>query len=524
MHDKTALPRVTYSNIGVDFAPLHDFLDGEIPAFKARLGAFHPNRIGGRTDEAGARYSTVSPIDDRLAIGTFVAADEGAVDRAVAAAHKATGDWAHRDWRGRVDAVRSVATAIERRKYELGIACLLEVGKSRAEAMGEVEETIDLLRYYAGEMERNGGYSMEMARAFPREATRVVLRPFGVFGVIAPFNFPLALSAAMMTGALLGGNAVVYKPSPKASLCGTLLVECFAAGDFPPGLVNLVCGEAAGPALARHPGLDGIVFTGSHAVGMEMLRRSAARDWMRPVIAEMGGKNPTFVTATADLDVAAEGTMRSAFGLQGQKCSAGSVVHVERSVFETYLAKLVEKTADLKIGDPASREIYMGPVVDRAAGERFAAAVAQASRDGRLVYGGRRQTGGLYDRGVYVEPTIVAGLAPDHRLNREELFLPFLSLVPFDRFSDAIDHANQVGYGLTAGCYARDTLEIDNFFARAEAGVLYANRRSGATTGAWPGIQSFCGWKGSGTTGKGGLGPFYVPQFMREQSWTSMEG
>jgi 1-pyrroline-5-carboxylate dehydrogenase len=155
---------------------------------------------------------------------------------------------------------------------------------------------------------------------------------------------------------------------------------------------------------------------------------------------------------------------------------------------------------------------------------RHAQAVGQAERDGRLVHGGNRLTGGIYDHGVYVEPTIVAGLSADHPINRDELFAPVLSLLTFDNLADAIAQANGVGYGLTAGCYARDTAEIDYFFARAEAGVLYANRRSGATTGAWPGIQSFCGWKGSGTTGKGGLGPFYVPQFMREQSWTSMEG
>jgi 1-pyrroline-5-carboxylate dehydrogenase len=230
------------------------------------------------------------------------------------------------------------------------------------------------------------------------------------------------------------------------------------------------------------------------------------------------------VTATADLHVAAEGTMRSAFGLQGQKCSAGSVVHVERSVFEPYLLKLVEKTAALRVGDPALRENYMGPLIDAAAGARFSSSVAAAERDGRLIRGGRRLSGGIFDRGIYAEPTIVAGLAADHPLNRDELFLPFLSVLPFDDFAAAIATANDVGYGLTAGCYARDTNELDYFFAHAEAGVLYANRRSGATTGAWPGIQTFCGWKGSGVTGKGGLGPHYVPQFMREQSWTSMEG
>jgi 1-pyrroline-5-carboxylate dehydrogenase len=186
--------------------------------------------------------------------------------------------------------------------------------------------------------------------------------------------------------------------------------------------------------------------------------------------------------------------------------------------------RLVEKTGALKIGDPALRDVYMGPLIDAAAGARHAQAVAQAERDGRLVRGGNRLTGGVHDHGVYVEPTIVAGLPAVHPINRDELFAPVLSLLAFDSLADAIAQANGVGYGLTAGCYARDTTEIDYFFARAEAGVLYANRRSGATTGAWPGIQSFCGWKGSGTTGKGGLGPFYVPQFMREQSWTSMEG
>jgi 1-pyrroline-5-carboxylate dehydrogenase len=257
---------------------------------------------------------------------------------------------------------------------------------------------------------------------------------------------------------------------------------------------------------------------------MEMLRHAAAGPFAKPVIAEMGGKNPTFVTATADLDVAAEGTMRSAFGLQGQKCSAGSVVHVERSVFDEFLVKLVAKTAALKVGDPQARDVYMGPLIDAAAGARFDAAVAAATKDGRLLRGGRRLTGGIFGKGVYVEPTIVAGLSADHALNRDELFLPFLSVQVFDGLGEAIAQANKVGYGLTAGCYARDTAELDFFFERAEAGVLYANRRSGATTGAWPGIQSFCGWKGSGTTGKGGLGPFYLPQFMREQSRTSMEG
>lgn len=518
--EKKPLPRVTYSNIGVDFAPLHAHLDRAIPAFA--LGAFHPNRIGGRNDESGHREAIFSPIDARLELGAFVAADASSVERAVAAARKAAREWGRLPWTSRVEAIRKVAAEIERRKFDLGIACLLEVGKSRLEAMGEAEETIDLLRYYADEMAANDGYSRDMARAGTREATRLVLRPHGVFAVIAPFNFPLALSAGMMTGALLGGNTVVFKPGPRSGLTGALLTACFEA-VLPPGTVNMVCGEAAGPALAAHPGIDGIAFTGSHAVGMELLRGQAARPHMRPVNVEMGGKNPVHVTATADLDVAAEGTLRSAFGLTGQKCSACSVAYVERPVLDAFLAKLVEKAKALKIGDPRAREIFVGPAIDADAGARYAGAVAATKRDGMLAYGGTRLSGGIFDHGVYVEPAIAVGLPHAHRLNREELFVPFVSVMAVDDLAQGIALANKVEYGLTAGVYARDTAELDLFFESAEAGVLYANRRSGATTGAWPGIQTFCGWKGSGATGKGGLGPWYVPQFMREQSRTSME-
>lgn len=514
-----ALPRVTYSNIGVDFAPLHDFLDRAIPAFAP--GGLRPNRIGGRDDLAGARFSVASPIDRRSNLGDFVDADADAVARAVDAARAAQGAWGRRPWQERVAALRAVAGEIEKRKYELGIACLIEVGKSRAEAMGEVEETIDLLRYYAGEMEANAGYARDMARAFPSEVTRLTLRPHGVFAVIAPFNFPLALSAGMMTGALLGGNAVVFKPGPRSGLTGAGLIECFEA-ILPPGVVNMVCGEAAGPLLAQHGGIDGIAFTGSHAVGMELLRAQAARAHMRPVNVEMGGKNPVYVAASADLDIAAEGTMRSAFGLTGQKCSACSVAYVDRAVLPEFLAKLAAKTAALKIGDPRLREIFAGPAIDAAAGARYDVAVVEAARDGRVVAGGTRLSGGIRDFGVYLAPTIVADLPADHRLNREELFLPFVSVQAMEGLADGIARGNAVDYGLTAGVYARAPGELDYFFENAAAGVLYANRRSGATTGAWPGIQTFCGWKGSGATGKGGLGPWYVPQFMREQSHTSM--
>jgi len=518
-----ALPRVTYSNIAADFGPLHDYLDTALPAFRASLGRFWPNLVGDQPDDDGARFTTVSPIDDRIAIGEFVAASPAAVERAVRAAKVAQQGWGMVPWRERVAALRRFAEVLRARRFELGMACLYEVGKSRIEAMGEAEEAIDLVSYYCDEMEGNEGYVRAMARAFPNEATQVVLRPVGVFGVIAPFNFPLALSVGMMAGALLGGNSVIYKPSAKACLTGALIAALCDEAGLPRGLVSLLCGEGAGRFLADHPAVDGIAFTGSHAVGMEIYRKLAAGPYARPVVVEMGGKNPTYVAASADLDVAAEGVMRSAFGLQGQKCSACSVVYVDETIAQSFVEALADKTGRIKIGTPEQRDVYMGPLISADAGERFLEAVAHADHDGEIVRGGARLRGGIYAHGWYAEPTIVAGLAPDHRFNRDELFLPFLSVVRTSSLADAIAAGNAVGYGLTAGIYSRDRAEIERFLATAEAGVLYANRRSGATTGAWPGIQSFCGWKGSGVTNKGGLGPFYVPQFMREQSHTIWE-
>jgi 1-pyrroline-5-carboxylate dehydrogenase len=516
------LPRVTYSNIGVDFSPVHDKLDRDIPAFKQTLGRFHPNRIAGRADEAGRRYEVRSPIDRRLLIGSFVEASSDAVDRAVAAARAAYPRWSGAPWQERVKLLRRAADILARKKYELGIACLLEVGKSRIEAMGESEEAHDLVAYYCDEMEANNGFARDMKRAFPQEATTLQLRPVGVFGVIAPFNFPAALSIAMMTGALLGGNTVVYKPSPQASLTGVLLVEALQEAGLPAGAVNLICGEESGRALVDHPGLDGIAFTGSHQVGMEIFRKFAHGPYARPVVVEMGGKNPTYVSAKADLDLAAEGVMRSAFGLSGQKCSACSVAFVDRAVHDKFVDLLRAKTAKLKIGNPEERDVYTGPVIDVDAGVRFDSAVARATKDGTIAAGGKRLTGGLFDHGVYVAPTVVTGLPAGHPLVVDELFLPFLAVRPCDGLAAGIAEGNAVRYGLTAGVYTQDKAELELFFERAEAGVLYANRRSGATTGAWPGIQTFCGWKGSGVTNKGGLGPFYVPQFMREQSRTVM--
>jgi len=520
-----ALPRVTYSNIKEDFSGVHAHFGGVIGDVRARLlGQEHPNHIGGRDSRGGAPCEAPCPIDRRLSLGRFFAAGPAEVAAAVTAARAAWPDWRKGGWQRRIAFARKAADLLDTRKFEVAAACLLEVGKSRMEALGEVEEAIDLIRFYAAEMEANDGYGKPLARANPREETLDVMRPFGVFAVIAPFNFPVALSLGMSVCALIAGNSVVFKPSPMAGLTGRLLSDCLIEAGLPDGVFNLVCGGAeTGAALVAHPGIDGIAFTGSHGVGMAMMRGFGVGGiHAKPVLAEMGGKNPTYVGASADLDTAVSGVLRSAFGLQGQKCSAGSVVFLHEALAEDFVARLAAAAEALVVGDPTERETFMGPLISEATFDRFGKSVAAASTAGARVLGGQVLSGGLYDHGRYVRPAIVTGLPDDHALHRDELFMPFLTVGTFRDLGEAIARGNGVPYGLTAGIYTSEPAELEQFLDTAEAGVLYANRASGATTGAWPGIQTFCGWKGSGTGSKGGLGSWYLPQFMREQSHTIM--
>jgi 1-pyrroline-5-carboxylate dehydrogenase len=516
------LPRVTYSNTGEDFSGVHSHLDAIIPDAEARLlGKLRPALIGGRDRTDGRIVTACSPIDRDLILGEFPQADEAVIDAAVEAARTAYPAWRGVGWPRRVALLRAGADVLEQRKWDVSVACLIEVGKSRFEAVGEVEEAIDLIRHYCDEMERTDGFREERPGASSAERCSVVLRPYGVFGVIAPFNFPVALSVGMMSAALVAGNTVVFKPSDSAGLTGRLVVDALVDGGLPDGVLNLLQGgRKTGEALVRHLRIDGFAFTGSNAVGMTILRQAASSQAMRPVLAEMGGKNPAFVTASADLNMAAAGVARSAFGLQGQKCSAASKVYVDRQVLDSFLGTLVETAERLIIGDPRRQDVFMGPLINQASLNRFTKAAEDASNAGSMVLGGQQMAGGPFDRGPYVPPTIVTGLPADHRINRDELFLPFLSVLPFDELDGAIADANRSSFGLTAGIYTQDKDELDLFLTTIQAGVLYANRASGATTGAWPGFQTFCGWKGSGTSGKGGLGSWYVPQFMREQSHT----
>jgi 1-pyrroline-5-carboxylate dehydrogenase len=518
-----ALPRVTYSNIAGDFAPLHDWLDAALPRFrKSMLGQAWPNVVEGRQDVSGRAYEVYCPFDRDLLVSRLVCGDRKAVKSAVSAARAAFASWSEIGWKARVKILRNWAKELDRRKYDLGMAALYEVGKSRLEAIGEAEEAVDLIIWYCDEMERNQGFVRPMNRAIAKEETTCLLKPVGVFAVIAPFNFPVALPCNMLGACLIAGNTAVFKPSPQSGLTAALLLETVEAAGLPPGVLNLINGEEAGPLLVDAEGIDGIAFTGSHQTGMRIFRKMASGNHARPVICEMGGKNPAYVTAKANLDHAAEGLIRSAFGLSGEKCSACSVAYVEEPVVGELLRRLKARAEAIAIGNPEERQTFLGPLINAAAVERFHKAVKAARSKGRIVHGGEALSGGIFGKGHFVAPTLVAELPREHWINKEELFLPFLSVQACASLDEGIAWGNRNVYGLCAGLYSENPQEIDRFLARVEAGVLYVNRRTGATTGAWPGVQSFCGWKGSGIDGKGGLGPFTIPRYMREQSLTIM--
>jgi len=277
-------------------------------------------------------------------------------------------------------------------------------------------------------------------------------------------------------------------------------------------------GPEVGEAIVSSADVDGIAFTGSYKTGMGIIRQLVAQEHIKPLIADMGGKNPAYVSRTADITVAVEGVARWAFGLQGQKCSACSVVYVDRAVRDEFVDAIKTFAATLRVGDPRAREQFMGPLYNQQTVVRFTSALDEARSVGKVHFGGNRIDG---LPGNYFAPAIVE-LGKEGRLTKDELFMPFLAIRAVDDLRAGLQEGNSVNYGLAAGIYSRDQTDIDYFMAHTEAGVLYANRASGATTGAWPGSQPFCGWKGSGVTGKGGLGPHYLPQFAREQSRTVM--
>lgn len=515
----TAAPRVTYLSLGAS-PELDRGFERALDAVGFQLGIEVACAIDGEPSGSGAFDELRSPIDRRRVVARVERATPVDAARALAVAHTAFPAWRDLGWERRVAIVRAAADRIGKRRLELAAWMVHEIGKTRLEALAEVEESADLLRYYAGRMEEERGYRRPMARLAAAEATESLLLPYGAWSVVSPFNFPSALAAGMVGAALVTGNTVVLKPAELAPVSGALLARAFWEAGVPRGVLGLLFGpgETVGAALCRDPLAAGVAFTGSYAVGMEILR-SAALEWPRPVVAEMGGKNACLVTARADLAAAATAIARSAFGFGGQKCSACSRVYVERPAEAELVERLRGAAGRARVGSPLARETSIGPLIDERAVARFEAAVAETrAAGGEILAGGSVRRDGELGHGHYVEPTVVRLPDPGHRLLRDELFLPFVAVQSVADLDEGIRRANDSRFGLTAGLFSRDAREVERFLAGIEAGVVYVNRASGATTGAWPGVNPFGGWKGSGSTGPAALGPHYLLKFVREQS------
>jgi 1-pyrroline-5-carboxylate dehydrogenase len=519
--------KLTYATMFNPPPELHDHFDAALKKTRAALGKEYGMIINNKDVFADEKFEDHTPINTDVVLAVMQKGNEQHAQAALQAARKAFPKWSSMKWRDRVALLRKVADLIDERIYDIGAAMALEVGKNRMESLGDVAETADLIRYSCYQMEKNRGYIVKMGRdpLVGFKATNIsVLRPYGVWLVISPFNFPTALTGGPSGAALVSGNTLVIKPATDTPWVVRLLAECFRDAGLPDGVCNFVTGpgRTLGQALIDSPEVDGVTFTGSFDVGMKIFRDFANGKYVRPTILELGGKNPSIVTKNADLETAAIGIVRSAFGLQGQKCSANSRVYIEAPVYDELVDKLVKRTNAIAIGDPTDKNVWLGPVINKSSYQDYKNFCEELSQSGTILTGGKVLTEGELGKGYYCAPTLVADLPFDHRLWKYEMFLPITTVAKVKNFKEAMALANDVNYGLTAGFYGSKR-EANAFFQDIQAGVTYANRPQGSTTGAWPGFQPFGGWKGSGSSGKNAGGHYYVPLYMHEQIRTLIE-
>jgi 1-pyrroline-5-carboxylate dehydrogenase len=519
--------KITYVTLFADES-IHPKYESALKRFSKELGKHYPMQIEGRAVTAEKEFEHRSPIDTSIVVGNFQLGGEEHARAAIEAARRAFPEWSKTPWEARVRIMKKAADLIDERKFEIAVAITYEVGKNRTEALAEAWEAIDAIRLYARTMEENKGYAKKMGPGGPGEDCKLVSKPLGVWPIISPFNFPFMLANGMSLGALITGNTVIFKPTSEAPLTGLMLYNVFHDAGVPAGAVNYVTGPGSAfeKEFTSNPAVAGIAFTGSRDVGMRLHRKFLENQpYAKPVVMELGSKNPAIVTSNADIKKAVEGIVRGAYGYCGQKCSATSRVYVQEDIKEQFLKDLKARIQQIKLGDPRERDTFMGPLINKSALKTFADAVKQVKDDGgKLVIGGAVEKGGIFAGGFYARATVVTGLPRSHAIFKDELFVPLLAVAEFDTLKEALAEANDTPYGLTAGIFSEDRREVEMFMDEIQFGVVYANRSGGATTGAWPGAQTFVGWKGSGATGKGIGGPGYLLTFLREQSQTVVSG
>ena len=517
--------KLTYVTLEGDES-FHEEYERALEAVRPELGMSHPLHIGEEEIHSRPEFEVRAPFDTSILVGKFQTASPGLIRSAIVAAKREFPAWSEKGWKERVKILRRTANILEKNRFALAALITYEAGKNRSEAIAEVNEAIDMIRYHATVYTKNRGYVVPMHSDSPGTSSSSVMRSYGTWAIISPFNFPLSLATGMAAGALICGNTILLKPTSEAPYSCLKLYEAFISAGVPANAVHYLTGPGGtfGDVITAHPGIDGIAFTGSRDVGIWLQRSFSERQpYPKPVIAEMGSKNPVIVTASADIAKAAEGVVRSAFGYGGQKCSATSRVYVHPAVFEPFIHALKAKTESLVVGDPRDRDVFMGPLIDAKAEDRFTEIIRRTRREGgRFISGGEAMSGDGFTRGYFVRPAIVTGLNPGSPLIKKELFVPFLIVEPSPTLEQAVREANDTDFGLTAGIFSEDPEEVEYFFNNIQSGVTYANRRGGATTGAWPGTQPFGGWKASGSTGKGIGGPYYLLSYLREQARTQV--
>ncbi len=477
-------------------------MEEAIARVQGQLGREYPLVVGGERITTAEKFKSVNPSQTTEVVGVFSKANVEMARKAVAAANRAFEQWRWTPPEERARYLLKTAAVMRRRRYELAAWLVVEVGKNWLEAYGDVAEAVDFCEFYGREMMRYA--EPQPLTPLAGEENNQYYIPLGAGVVIPPWNFPCAILVGMTTAAIVAGNAVVLKPSSASPAIAYKFFEILEEVNLPPGVVNFLPGPggAIGDALVSHPRVRFVAFTGSREVGLR-INRLAARPkrsqlWIKRVIAEMGGKDFIVVDGTADLDAAAEGIVASAYGFQGQKCSACSRAIVTDDVYETVLEKVVARTREkVTVGDPRDFANFMGPVIDAAAENKILEYIEIGKKEGRLVMGGDKRSA----EGYFVNPTIIADVAPKARVAQEEIFGPVLAFIRARNFNDAVRIANGTVYGLTGAVYSSDRGRLEQARRECHVGNLYFNRKC---TAALVGVHPFGGFNMSGTDSKAG--------------------
>ncbi len=496
----------------------HDAFCDALALVKSRFGRHYPLVIGGERIQLENTFKSINPARPDEVIGYFSLADAALADRAVDAAFEAYQTWQYTPAPERARYLLRAAAEMRRRKHEFSAAMVLEVGKSWAEADADTAEAIDFLEYYARQMLRIAD-SSHLLHPKPDEELGLYYIPLGVGIVIPPWNFPNAIVTGMTSAALVAGNTVILKPAEPSPLLAWMISELFWNAGLPAGVLNYVSGPGriAGQRMVDNPKTRFIAFTGSREVGLRIFESAskvhAGQRWLKRTILEMGGKDAVLVDETADLESAAQGIVVSAFGYQGQKCSAGSRAIIVDSVYETVAQRVVELTKQLNIGaTDIGPEVNFGPVVNKASFDKVLEYIEIGTQEGQLLTGGypiENPHGGYF-----IAPTVFGDVDGNARIAQEEIFGPVLALIRARDFDHALEIANSTEYGLTGAVYSNDRTRLERARREFHVGNLYFNRKC---TGAMVGVHPFGGFNMSGTDSKAG-GPDYLLLFTQAKS------